>query len=109
MKTYPTAHYVGVDQRAAPRTDIYARVSVTMPDGRTVMVTMVNISADGVLIRHDQMLNEREMVHIQMPVIGKVRGACIWSVGGRSGIHFPESIAQNDYAPLLQALGARQS
>ena len=107
MKVMSSANYVGVDQRISPRSDVYARVSVTMPDGRATMMTMVNISSDGVLVRHNQILNEDECVHLQMPVIGKVQGICVWSVGGRSGIHFITTIPQSDYAPLLRALGAR--
>ena len=107
MKVMSSANYVGVDQRLSPRSDVYSRVNVQLPDGRSVMMTMVNISADGVLVRHDQVLNEDEIIHFQMPVIGKIQGVCIWSVGGRSGIHFITTIAQSDYSPLLRALGAR--
>lgn len=101
------ANYVGVDQRAAPRTDIYARVPLTLPDGCPAMATMVNISADGVLIRLEHALGEGDLIHFKMPVIGKIGGTCIWSVGGRSGIQFLCGIPPSDYAPLLRALGAR--
>ena len=44
---YQVAHSHGKDQRVAPRTDVYARVALTLPDGVQTMVTIVNISADG--------------------------------------------------------------
>ncbi|MEQ1510134.1 MAG: PilZ domain-containing protein [Sphingopyxis sp.] len=107
MKIYPNSHYVGVDKRIAPRTDVYARVMITLPDGRTTMATIVNISADGALLRHDQLLNEAEMITFKMPVIGRIDGTCAWSVGGRSGVQFQNSIESSDYVPMLRAMGAR--
>ncbi len=101
-----TAHYAGSDQRTSPRTDVYARIPVTLPDGRAAMVTVVNISSDGLLMRHEHKLEEGSTVWVSMPVIGKLKGRTIWSLGGRSGINFVESIDVRDYVPLLRALGA---
>jgi hypothetical protein len=102
-----SASYAGLDQRASPRTDVYARLSVVLPDGRSATVTLVNISADGLLMRHDQPIDEGAMLTISMPVIGKVKAIAVWSLGGRSGLNFIESIRAEDYGHLLKALGAR--
>ena len=107
MPPLTTATYVGVDQRQSPRTDVYARLPVTLPDGRTAMVTAVNISADGLLMRTEHLLAEGSIVTLALPVIGKVKARTVWSVGGRSGVNFVEQIEQRDYTPLLRALGAR--
>ena len=107
MKPIATSTYVGVDKRAAPRTDVYARLPLVMPDGQPAMVTAVNISADGILVRLDRKLDEGALVHLSMPVIGKVPGRAVWSLGGRSGINFIETIPVRDYETLLRALGAR--
>ena len=48
------AHYVGLDQRIAPRSDVYVRLPFVMPDGRQEMCTCVNISADGMLMRFER-------------------------------------------------------
>jgi hypothetical protein len=101
------ASYVGADQRQAPRSDVYARVTVTLPDGRGAMVTIVNISADGLLMRFDGQIAEGAAVGMSLPVIGKIAGFAVWSVGGRTGVQFNESIAEHDYMPLLRALGGR--
>lgn len=99
--------YAGVDQRTAPRTDVYARIPVTLPDGRQVSVTLVNISADGILFRHDGQLPQDAPMQVALPVLGRVNGRTIWSLGGRTGLQFDHRIAEADYLPLLRALGAR--
>ena len=104
-----SAHYIGVDQRVSPRTDIYARMPVTLPDGRSAMVTVVNISADGILMRHEHKLEEGSTVLLSLPVIGRVKARTVWSLGGRSGVNFFESIDMRDYIPLLRAFGAQVS
>lgn len=106
MASY-SASYVGLDQRASPRTDVYARLPVILPDGRSATVTLVNISADGLLMRHDQQISDGAMLTISLPVIGKIKAIAIWSLGGRSGVNFLETIRVEDYAHLLRALGAR--
>lgn len=107
MNHTANGHYVGVDQRQAPRSDVYARVPMTLPDGRQAIVTVVNISADGLLMRHDQRLEDNSLVQLSLPVLGRVAARSVWSLGGRSGVQFVESISMRDYSPLLRALGAR--
>lgn len=99
------AHYTGVDQRASPRTDVYARVPTTLANGRSPITTLVNISADGVLLRHSDEVSEGDLVHISLPVIGRTAGHVVWSIGGRTGVNFVTSIPEHDYIPLLRALG----
>ncbi len=107
MTPIASANYVGVDQRVSPRTDVYSRVAVTLPDARMVMATIVNISADGLLLRYDATLAIGEMCHLSLPVLGKTPATVIWSVGGRTGLNFIEQVEERDYMPLLRALGAR--
>lgn len=101
--------YSGVDQRTAPRTDVYARIPATLPDGRIATVTLVNISADGLLFRHDGQLPQDAPIQLTLPVLGRIHGRTIWSLGGRTGVQFDATIAENDYLPLLRALGVRVS
>lgn len=103
--TTATAHYTGVDQRASPRTDVYARIPTSLADGRSPMTTLVNISADGVLLRHSDSVKEGDLVHVALPVIGRTPGIVVWSIGGRTGVNFLSTIPQADYLPLLRALG----
>lgn len=106
MQQTANGHYVGCDQRQSPRTDVYARIPVTLPDGRTTIVTLVNISADGMLIRTDARIDEGASVTLSLPVIGKRQARGVWSLGGRCGVNFLETISATDYIPLLRALGA---
>ena len=62
------AHYVGLDQRIAPRSDVYCRLPFVMPDGRQEMCTCVNISADGMLMRFERGLEIGDLVVLRMPI-----------------------------------------
>lgn len=99
------ATYAGPDTRLAPRTDIYARASVTMPDARQEVVTIVNISADGVLFRLARQFEINDILIFKMPIIGQVTARVIWSMAGRTGVQFENMIPVQDYLPLLRAFG----
>jgi hypothetical protein len=99
--------YAGADQRTAPRTDVYARIPATLPDGRQTTVTLVNISADGMLFRFDGHVAADELMHASLPVIGRIDGRTVWSLGGRTGLNFLQRIEESDYTPLLRALGVK--
>ena len=101
------AHYVGLDQRIAPRSDVYCRLPFVLPDGRQEMCTCVNISADGLLMRYERGLEPGDLVVYRMPIIGRVAAKVIWSLGGKAGVQFEKSIAAEDYLPMIRAMGAR--
>ncbi len=107
MTSIAAASYIGVDKRTSPRTDIYASIHTVLADGRAVMMTLVNISADGVLVRHSEPVADGDIVQMSFPVIGKLGGIAIWSIGGRSGIIFNQTIELGDYEAMLRALGVR--
>jgi hypothetical protein len=101
------ATYTGLDQRIAPRSDIYCRLPFIMTDGRQEIGTCVNISADGLLMRFERGLDVGDMVIFKMPVVGRIAARVIWSLGGKTGVQFDRMIAVHDYLPLLKALGVR--
>jgi hypothetical protein len=101
------AHYVGLDQRIAPRSDVYVRLPFVMPDGRQEMCTCVNISADGLLMRFERGLEIGDLVVFRMPIIGRTAAKVVWSLGGKTGVQFDKSIAVEDYLPMIRAMGAR--
>ena len=102
------AHYVGLDQRIAPRSDVYCRLPFVLPDGRQEMCTCVNISADGMLMRYERGLEIGDLVVFRMPIIGRIAAKVIWSLGGKTGVQFERSIAVEDYLPMIRAMGARE-
>ena len=99
--------YAGADQRTAPRTDVYARIPATLPDGRQASVTLVNISADGLLMRFERGLEVGDLVIFKMPIVGRIAARVIWSLGGKTGVQFDRMIPVQDYLPLLKSLGVR--
>ncbi|WP_033073818.1 PilZ domain-containing protein [Sphingopyxis sp. MWB1] len=101
------AHYEGLDQRIAPRSDVYCRLPFVLPDGRQEICTCVNISADGLLMRYERGLEPSELVIYRLPVIGRAAAKVIWSVGGKTGVQFEKSISAQDYIAVLRAMGGR--
>jgi hypothetical protein len=101
------ATYNGLDQRIAPRSDIYCRLPFVMPDGRQELCTCVNISADGLLMRFERGLDVGDLIILRMPIVGRIAARVIWSLGGKTGVQFDRMIPVQDYLPLLKALGVR--
>lgn len=101
------AHYNGLDQRIAQRSDVYCRLPFILPDGRQEMCTCVNISADGLLMRFEYPLEVGDIIVFRMPVIGRITARVVWSLAGKTGVQFEKLITIEDYMPLCRALGAR--
>lgn len=101
------AHYNGLDQRLAQRSDVYCRLPFILPDGRQEMCTCVNISADGLLMRFEHGLEVGDTLVFRMPVIGRTSAKVVWSLAGKAGVQFEKLITIEDYLPLSRALGAR--
>jgi hypothetical protein len=101
------AHYLGLDQRIAPRSDVYCRFALVLPDGRQDICTCVNISADGLLMRCESGLEPGDLVVFRLPIVGRTEGRVIWSLGGKTGVQFETTIAATDYLPMLRAMGAQ--
>lgn len=105
--SHNTAHYVGLDQRLAPRSDVYCRVPFTQADGNQDIGTCVNISADGLLLRYDRGMEIGDPVTFKLPIIGRVTARVIWSLGGKTGFQFDAMIGAADFLPMLRAMGGR--
>ena len=101
------AHYVGLDQRAATRSDVYCRLPVILPDGSQDMCTCVNISADGLLMRFERGLEIGDLVVFRMPIVGRIAAKVVWSIAGKTGVQFEKMIDVEDYLPMVRAMGAR--
>ena len=101
------ASYLGLDQRIAPRSDVYVKLAFVMPDGRQELATMVNISADGLLMRFPRAFEVGDMLMLKLPVIGRLSGRVIWSMAGKTGVQFDTMIPVQDYLPMLKAIGVK--
>lgn len=100
-------NYVGLENRVSPRSDVYYRLSFKLPDARQDMATCVNISSDGLLIRYSEAFEPDDVLIFSLPVLGQRAANVIWSLGGKTGVQFTESISEADYVPLLRAMGGR--
>jgi hypothetical protein len=100
-----SALYQGMDTRIAPRTDIYARVPMSLPDGRQITVTILNISADGLLCHCAERFKIGDDITLKMPIIGSILGNIIWFHNTNVGVQFQNMVPIQDYMPLLKALG----
>ncbi len=103
--TQSSVPYQGFDTRIAPRTDIYARAPLCLPDGRQITVTILNISADGLLCHCAERFEIGDDVTLKLPVLGNVRGGIIWFHNTNVGVQFNHMISVQDYLPLIKALG----
>lgn len=101
------AHYVGLDQRISPRSDVYYRLPVVLPNGDQEICTCVNISSDGLLVRLDQEFETGEILQFRLPIVGRVGAKVVWSMVGKTGVQFETMIAAEDYLPVIRAMGAR--
>ena len=102
-----TPNYVGLEQRAALRSDVYFRLSFDLPDGRQDIATCVNISSDGMLIRYAQAFDIDDKLTFRLPILGARTANVVWSINGKSGTQFHEPISEQDYIPLLRAMGVK--
>lgn len=100
-------NYVGLDQRAAKRSDVYFRLSFDLPDGRQDIATCVNISSDGMLVRYPEAFELDDKLIFRLPILGARSATVVWSINGKSGTQFDEAISEQDYIPLLRAMGVK--
>lgn len=100
-------HYTGLDQRIAPRSDTYVRVPFIRSDGLNEICTVVNISADGLLMRYERVFEIGDVLLFKLPIVGRVGARVIWSMGGKTGVQFQSMIGVQDYLPMLKAMGVR--
>lgn len=101
------AAYLSQEQRIAPRSDIYCRQPFITPDGRQEVGTVINISADGLLMRYERPFEVGDMLIFKLPIIGRTVGRVVWSIAGKVGTQFDHMIPVEDYLPMVRAMGGR--
>lgn len=93
-----------VSNRLDPRDEVHHRTRATGPDGRSVTLLLVNISARGLMARCDTPYQPGEWLSVQMPVVGTVRAEIRWALGGRIGCQLDDVIPLADYYAVLAAM-----
>ncbi|HET6537871.1 MAG TPA: PilZ domain-containing protein [Sphingopyxis sp.] len=97
-------NYRELNQRISPRSDIYYRLPFETSDGPQDMAICVNISSDGLLMRHMENFEPDTILTFHLPVVGARASKVIWSINGKTGVQFSETINERDYIALLQGM-----
>ena len=92
------------DRREAPRDEVYHRTRITLADGRSASVQLVNVSATGFMIRSEEELGPDTPFKIKLPRLGDRPAESRWSLAGRVGCQFGQPIGLADYLELLGTL-----
>lgn len=90
------------DRREAAREEVFHRARGLAADGSPIVLEVVNISASGFMARTEAGIAEGDIVTVSLPVVGELRAAVRWSLGGRAGCEFARRI---DLAAYLELLG----
>ena len=90
-----------IEGRRAARNTVSFRAALDGPDGLRDTVLMVDISPLGFMSRTSAPLTPGDIVAVKLPVIGPRAARIVWSLGGRVGGEFTESIAAHLYGHVL--------
>ncbi|MFD1612053.1 PilZ domain-containing protein [Sphingomonas tabacisoli] len=98
------AAQVQPDRRQSERDEVFYRTRATAAGRGSFAVQVVNISANGFMIRADIDVAIGDSIMIRLPVVGEIRAEVRWSLGGRVGCQFVRMIGLAPYLELLAAL-----
>lgn len=96
------------EDRAVYRDEVHYRARAFGPDARPLTLLIVNISVRGLMARSDTSYQPGERMRILLPVAGTTVAEIRWSLGGRVGCQFEQSIGRATYFELLADLFRRQ-
>ena len=92
------------DDRAIPRDEVHYRARAVGPDGKTVSLLIVNMSALGLMARAEISYEVGDLLSVTLPVVGTVPAEIRWTLGGRIGCELARPIDLASYYDLLAAL-----
>jgi len=92
------------DERSVGRDEVHYRARAVDADGQSLPLTIVNISALGMMARCEHDIKEGDWLTVTLPVIGSVAAQVRWSLGGRIGCELERMIELADYYALLAAM-----
>ena len=72
----------------ADRKPVYLCGSLGLRDGRSLFVTLTDVSSEGCRIRTTQILPIGEVVRLEVPGRESVRASIRWSLSGEAGLRF---------------------
>ena len=92
------------EKRVDDRIAVLHRTKAIGPEGRSLALIIVDLSASGMMARCDIAFVPGVQIGVKLPAIGDHPARVCWSLGGRIGLAFCPALAADDYAALLAAL-----
>lgn len=92
------------DVRAEQRDEVHFRARAFGPDNQLLSLTVVNISARGLMARCDAEYAIGEVIRVHLPVVGQIAAEIRWMLGGRVGCQLDRTIPLSEYYALLAAM-----
>ena len=90
-----------IEGRRAQRDIVSFRAPLDGPAGMRTTVLIVDISPLGFMSRSAAPLSPGDIVAVRLPVVGARAARIVWSMGGRVGGEFVETIASDHYRRML--------
>ena len=92
------------DDRALMRDEVHYRARATGPDGKSLSLLIVNLSALGLMARADTSYKIGDALRVTLPVVGTIVAEIRWSLGGRLGCELQRPIELANYYDLLAVM-----
>lgn len=92
------------ERRESEREEVFYRTRASVAGNASFPVQVVNISANGFMIRTETDVPIGHALTIRLPVVGEVKAEVRWALGGRIGCQFARMIGLAPYLDLLGAL-----
>lgn len=92
------------DSRAIDRDEVDYSAKGTGPKGEWMTMLIVNISPQGMMVRSHHELSPGDRMRVTLPDVGTLVAEVRWSIAGRMGCQFVETIDRARYYTLLAAL-----
>lgn len=92
------------DKRRASRHPVDHKVIAEHRQLGDLNLHIINVSAQGFMVRNGIDLERGERVIVRLPVIGMIEAHLIWSHGGRAGFQFERIIRVGEFFEMVELL-----
>ena len=92
------------DCRCAPREQVELYTRAYGPEGQTLALSVLNLSAQGMMAQCRPRLEIGDRIHVPLPVVGSVGAQVRWSRDARFGCQFDSAIDLASFYELLAAI-----
>lgn len=98
--------YSTAESRRAPRETVDCQTLIRGTRCPPTDALIVNISPHGCMLRCDRVVPIGAKLTVDLPSIGTLRAAVIWSLGSRLGLEFETCISLDHYLAMLPLMKA---